>query len=278
MKGRVFIWLLLVIGAAYVFRDSLFSTNPALDNIIPQSNRPATITETIVVTRIEVISVTATPQPTYTPYPTYTPQPTAEPIIIIPTPIVINVAGDYGSGGKYDQIASLWLPRVVASILLVFVPVAGVYMFYLTKNAQIEADKEVRLRQIEQEEALNKPAARPIIVNAKPTDDNYIAVNNGNKVHKDKIIEFIMKFEEVGLSINRWRSMSGLNQPDIENILDHIESLGLVTERASGVASQWRREVSKFRLCHYFGLAPSDLSRADKTEITETDDDDELAE
>jgi len=87
-----------------------------------------------------------------------------------------------------------------------------------------------------------------------------------------------MKFEDVGLSINRWRSMSGLNQPDIVNILDHIESLGLVTERASGVASQWRREVSKFRLCHYFGLEPSDLSRADKTETTEEDEDDESVE
>lgn len=259
MKGRVFIWLLLVIGAAYVFRDSLFSANPALDNIIPQSNRPATITETIVVTRIEVVGATATPQPTYTPYPTYTPQPTSEPVIIIPTPIVINVAGDYGSGGKYDQIANIWLPRIVASVLLVFTPIAGIIAYYLLQREKAAFDREIRLRQIERDEAINKPAPRPIVVNAKPSSGEYINMNDGSKVHKDKIIEFIMRFEDIGLSINQWRTKSGLNQPDIESILNHIESLGLVTERANGIASQWRREVSKFRLCHYFGLEPSDL-------------------
>lgn len=274
-RGRFFIFIVIVGLAAYVFRDTLFAPNPYISAPVSQTSSQAAESQNVVVTRLRVIDidVTATPYPTpmplptYTPQPTYTPLPTLEPIIIVPTPIIVNVAGDYGQGGKYDQLYLFWVPRFFALFFLVITPIVLLVTFYKIKTEKNKMDHAERMKAIDLERIKAEPDKRTVMVNnGKRTDPNYVITANGSKIQKVKVMEFILNYRDIGLSINQWKeSDSPIHQHDIEKILDHLENLGLITSRANGIAAEWKREVDMLRLCRYFSVSMEELGNYEKS-------------
>lgn len=273
-NGKWIVFFILAGALVYLYKDSLFAPNPALQtqpsNVvnIEGSNsvqqRIIPVEATMIVTRVVYADVTATPYPTHTPQPTYTPQSTPQPIIIIPTPIVINVSGDYGPDGKYDQIASLWLPKLFALLILVFTPLIGAYTWYKLRREQQQMTHKETMMAMEIERINNAPAQRSLVINTarnQPKDDDYITTSNGSKLKKEKVLEFIVNVHNIGLSINRWKeSSTSIHQGDIEIILDHLQAVGLITERANGIAAQWKRDVDMLRLARYLGVSQMELA------------------
>lgn len=290
-KGRIIVFLVIVGIMAYLYRDSIFAPNPALQNttqqVQPSSrqvvNQQVPVQQTVIVTRLTVIDVevTQTPYPTATPYPTYTPQPTPAPIIIVPTPIVINVSGDYGPDGKYDQIASLWLPRILAFLILLFTPIVGGYTIYRLRSEQQRMIHKEEMAKLEIERIDKTPSKRSVVVNTPrtKTDDGMVKTANGTSISKEKVFEFILNVKEVGLSINRWKESSlPLHQGDIETILDHLEELGVISERTSGISATWKREVDMLRLARYMGVTQEELSTYEKDKARDEEKEEDLLE
>lgn len=194
------------------------------------------------------------PLPTYTPLaplPTYTPHPT-------PT---VNYLGDFGPGAKIEQAFDVWFWKI-ASIVIIMLFVAAPLLYIYLRYKLEENDKErafsVRMEELEIEKskiAAEKPAIRPIISNVPVRSDHRISPR-GKRIKVSLLKDFINRFEEIGLAISKWKFEPGWSQGDIENILDWLADLNLVTPRRIGVECQWTQDITRGNVARQLTNSP----------------------
>ena len=166
--------------------------------------------------------------------------------------IYVNDIGPLNAGGTPDHLCSVWCGRIYAFgvLLLGFSLVYGYYSYRLAiidaqvDIAQFEADAKVAQTQTLVKEP-DKPDVRIIPFNTRTSTNSGkdIKLTNELSMPKSKLIEFISKSLEdngPGLAIGRWKK-EGWDQVVIENLLDYLNTIGIVTPRANG------------RVCEYTG-------------------------
>lgn len=161
------------------------------------------------------------------------------------TIVYVNDIGALGAGGTLDHACSVWCGRIYsfASLMLGF---AIVYGFYSYKIALIDA--QVALVEIENEAKIKqtqtltmpqeKEEVRLIPFNTRQSTNKGedIRLTENLVLPKKQLITFVTKSLQdngPGLAIGRWKK-EGWDQTVVEQLLDYMHSIGLVTERANG--------------------------------------------
>lgn len=231
-------------------------------------------------------SQTAVVYPTSTPVPTTTPTPTlifeqqgmmvlnsqtavaSNPIapLFTPTPAPTLVPRSFTKGGEYEQIASIWLGRLLAAVF-VGIAIALIFIFREIKIYELQLAQEVKLKEIESMKQMGINP-RPVLSSKKTTQEgkNYTTLSSGKSISQELIIDFLQEilFVDDNLAISKWKSRPGWTQTDIESILDHLAVAKMVSERQNGRSCAWETVPDKRVLAHIFRLSTFEIEEPEK--------------
>ena len=159
--------------------------------------------------------------------------------------VYVGDAGFFNYQSTADHLCSVWCGRIFGMGVLMLGFVIA-YMYYSYKFELLDAQTEVEIERINaQRNPLNAKEKEiklvPLNTRRQTNNGDDIMLHNGIKIDKKMLIEFVSTSLEEGgpgLAIGKWKS-AGWDQKVVEDILDYMTAIGLVTERANGRACQY---------------------------------------
>jgi hypothetical protein len=144
-----------------------------------------------------------------------------------------------------DHLCSVWCGRIFGFGVLML-GFACVYMYYSYKFEVLDAQTDIEIKRIEALENPLKVKEKqiqivPMNTRRQLNNGDDIMLGEGIKINKKMLIEFVTSSLEEGgpgLAIGKWKA-GGWDQKVVEDILDYMGELSLVTERANGRACQY---------------------------------------
>ena len=157
--------------------------------------------------------------------------------------VYVQDVGALNYGGSFDHLCSVWCGRVFGFGILAL-SFAIAYAHYSYRFTVVDAQFQLELAEIqakypnENKKSQDNIRIIPFNTRRQPIDKNQIVLNDNLTIDKKKLIEFVtesLRKNGLGLAIGKWKS-AGWDQKTIEEILDYMHSLNLVTARANGRA------------------------------------------
>ena len=268
MRGSGIIVLFVVIVAFVIWSSETKFINWSFVGLTPQSTDPLSLLQvtTQYVQSSDLPQITSTPtpfvQPSYTPYPTYTTLPTYTPVPTIVIERYITTPEDKRS----DMIFMRFI-----FVFALLVAIVAAYLWYAQWSDDRRRNHEYEMKQLEIEHAihvterlraesnLQASQPRPIVHNsrgASPTNtadtthdtierEPVVVTRQGYEIAKRRVIEFVtesLKPNGVGLVVSRWKTEQHWDQAIVEQVLDYLYDLDLITQRQNGRACSWLRD------------------------------------
>jgi hypothetical protein len=169
--------------------------------------------------------------------------------------VLVEDIGFFNKGGAADHLCSVWCGRMFGfGVLMLAFAVA--YGYYSYKIALIDGEGEVRLAEQETKVAQTQTLVRqpenaevrivPFNTRRSSNNGDDIQLTDRLSLPKKKLIEFITQSiadDGPGLAIGKWKK-NGWDQVVLEQLLDYMHSIGLVTERANGRACEYTNDYT----------------------------------
>jgi hypothetical protein len=159
--------------------------------------------------------------------------------------VYVGDAGFLNYKDTADHLCSVWCGRLFGfGVLMLGFTIA--YMYYSYKFELLDAQTDIEIQRIEAQAnplGVQERQIQIIPMNTRRQVNNGddIMLGDGIKINKKMLITFVTNSLEPdgpGLAIGKWKA-AGWDQKVVEDILDYMSTIGLVTERANGRACQY---------------------------------------
>lgn len=181
-------------------------------------------------------------------------------LITEPSGTVANYnAGFLDPGGTADRLCNAWCGRISGAFILSMLCGAG-YYYYDYRMYAVEAQTEIERARIdaemEQTRTLVEPQVKPRVIPFNSSQSTLIhsgtiRLTEALSIPKNDLIQFVtesVRDDGVGLVISKWKNDLGWDQSRLENLLDWLHQIGLITERSSGRSCEYTGKYSATEL------------------------------